>query len=542
MWLWPLLGCYLLEVDLTDARISPVITTPLLLSSSSSSSSCSWGIVPRGGSVINPPLVQQQQQQAPSQRQQVAVGFVRVAAGSQSSQQLAIFYSGPSVYTSTTLEEDSIETLAITSDVLLLMVAEATESSLPRTWDRVAASIVKGATRRRDAGFPKLAVLLVVSTGIPKRKDDEDTLALSEMDTPTSTTSSSSSTLSESSWKEQILSERLADLTPDLVASLDIASETTAEATYQDVISDLPLESIVTDLEEYRLMIQQVYQTLTNKECDIVFDTAKSSFFESSGDTNVDKEGPASLLRGQGSISVASEAAEIEAGLNVPEKDFQAVNQDLLDDAMKEFEDLESQQQEVWLSSDAQVPMLHFGSIANGILNKASNAVARAPSHVREAVLQQLARKLRILYDNQLQSLREQFGRKYEKVLEENPHDDEAQVASITRITDGFRVAAQHAIPAQCREGQPLVDADFSYVSSLQGLLSDMMEATSMRQDVDDDIDTADAEPMPTKWYKKVAAQILMVGVNYIQGWLAWQGIKKAAEQRDKDMPKFPLF
>jgi hypothetical protein len=33
-----------------------------------------------------------------------------------------------------------------------------------------------------------------------------------------------------------------------------------------------------------------------------------------------------------------------------------------------------------------------------------------------------------------------------------------------------------------------------------------------------------------------------MVGVNYIQGWLAWQGIKKAAEQRDKDMPKFPLF
>ena len=486
-------------VALSDARHAPVVSMPSF-----------WGVVSRGGSVLKPTIPS-------SSRQQVAVGFVRVAADSRSSQS-AIFYSGSSVYTSSTLEEDSIETLAITSDVLLLMVdpSLSSQDQQRQQLDHVADSIVRGAARRRDAGFPKLAVLLV-ATGTSKR---DDPMAASA--DPTSTATASAANSSNDSWKERILSDRLAAaLTPDLVASLDIASETTAEAAYQDVISDLPLKGVVTDIEEYRLMIQQVYQTLTNKECEIVFDTAKSSFFESSGDTKVGHEEVSiAPLSEQGSAPVAVEDA-IVPKINLSGHDLQGVDQDLLAAAMRELEHLESQQEEVWLSSDAQVPMLHFGSSADSILNKACDAVERAPSVVQEAVLEQLTGKLRVLYNNQLQSLREQFGRKYEKVLEEHPDDDEAQVAAVARITDGFRVAAQHAIPELCREGQRLVDADFSYVSSLQGLLSDMMEATSMRQDVDEDVEPAEEGSSPTKWYKKVAAQALMVGVNYIQGWLA---------------------
>lgn len=447
------------------------------------------------------------------------------------------------MYTSSTLEDDSIETLAIASDVLLLMVdplVTQQQQQGQQQWDHVTDSIVRGAARRRDAGFPKLAVLLV-ATGSLKR-DDSMTTAADAMD-PSSTSTTNTTNITDDTWKERILSERLAAaLTPDLFASLDIATETTAEAAYQDVISDLPSKGVVTEVEEYRLMIQQVYQTLTNKECDIVFDTAETSFFESSGDKKVrHEEGSVAPLSEQGSASVALDAA-IVPKMNLSGHDLHGVNQNFLATAMKELEDLESQQEEVWLSSDAQVPMLHFGSSADSILKKACDAVEHAPSVVQEAVLAQLTGKLRVLYNNQLQSLREQFGRKYEKALEENPDDDEAQVAAVARITEGFRVAAQHAIPGLCREGQRLVDADFSYVSSLQGLLSDMMEATSMRQDVDEDTEPAEEGSSPTKWYKKVAAQALMVGVNYIQGWLAWQGIKKAAEQRDKDMPKFPLF
>ena len=43
-------------------------------------------------------------------------------------------------------------------------------------------------------------------------------------------------------------------------------------------------------------------------------------------------------------------------------------------------------------------------------------------------------------------------------------------------------------------------------------------------------------------WAKKLAARGIMLGVNYAQGWLAWQGLKRAAAERDRKMPKFPLF
>jgi hypothetical protein len=44
------------------------------------------------------------------------------------------------------------------------------------------------------------------------------------------------------------------------------------------------------------------------------------------------------------------------------------------------------------------------------------------------------------------------------------------------------------------------------------------------------------------RWYEKLAARALVLGVNYLQGWLAWQGIQRAALQRERNMPKFPLF
>ena len=46
----------------------------------------------------------------------------------------------------------------------------------------------------------------------------------------------------------------------------------------------------------------------------------------------------------------------------------------------------------------------------------------------------------------------------------------------------------------------------------------------------------------PVKRYEKLAAKVMVFGIIYLQGWLAYQGIKKAAEDRDKMMPKFPLF
>jgi hypothetical protein len=239
-----------------------------------------WGIatggvtiVPRGGGADNDVAHHEQKQQATatpeeltSPRQSVAVGWVRQTStidnsSSSSSQQTAMFYAANrEVYTSNLLDQDSIETLAITSDVMLITIDSSTVSG----WESLTESIVKGATRRRDAGFPKLAVLVVWTT---------------------SASAASSGVKEGDSWKDRtVLEQIVAPFTPDIIASLDIVSETEAESTYQHVIADLPSEVTVADHEEYRLMIQQVYKSLTAKDCNVTFDIADAALFQSSQD------------------------------------------------------------------------------------------------------------------------------------------------------------------------------------------------------------------------------------------------------------------
>ena len=183
---------------------------------------------------------------------------------------------------------------------------------------------------------------------------------------------------------------------------------------------------------------------------------------------------------------------------------------------------------------------------------------------------------LRHLFELQLQSLREYYGRRYEAVLDEildNPSNgDETRskkkqeailTAAAQRAAEGFRTAASNAMPALCRDGAILKDLDFSIrvTRDLNGLLQDMIETTQSRQELEEDWDDAatgkveeevesneDTKKIqrqrkgPAKWYEKIAARALVLGVNYLQGWLALQQLRKAAADRDKAMPKFPLF
>ena len=185
---------------------------------------------------------------------------------------------------------------------------------------------------------------------------------------------------------------------------------------------------------------------------------------------------------------------------------------------------------------------------------------------------------LRHLFELQLQSLREYYGRRYEAVLDEilgssseggESRSKEKQEAILTaaaqRAAEGFRTAAGNAMPSSCRDGSVLESLDFGIVITrdLNGLMQDMIEATQSRQELEEDWDNAatgevDEEEGPTddnggkqtrrqrkgpaKWYEKIAARALVLGVNYLQGWLALQQLRKAAADRDKAMPKFPLF
>ena len=46
----------------------------------------------------------------------------------------------------------------------------------------------------------------------------------------------------------------------------------------------------------------------------------------------------------------------------------------------------------------------------------------------------------------------------------------------------------------------------------------------------------------PTRWYERLAAKVFVIGVNYVQGWIALQSLRREARRRDLAMPKFPLF
>jgi len=280
----------------------------------------------------------------------------------------------------------------------------------------------------------------------------------------------------------------------------------------------------------------------------------------------------------------------------------------ILSDFQGEMSILEAKQDDTLLDSEKSMPILEFGRDAQNILEGAIDAFQDAAEAIvrsgegdiddnifdaqveetKMTLLRDLAGNdgLRSLFELQLLALREYYGRRYESILDEvvvdsvrgdekdDAKDKEKREAVLTdaaqRATEGFRAAANNAVPDLCRPGQLLESLEYDIITTreLNGLMQDMVEATLSRQILEDEWDAAamgstgggDAEvggddvdddgntlrerrrKGAAKWYEKVAARALVLGVNYLQGWLALQQLRKAAADRDKAMPKFPLF
>ena len=253
--------------------------------------------------------------------------------------------------------------------------------------------------------------------------------------------------------------------------------------------------------------------------------------------------------------------------------------------------DIETRQDDVLLNPDSKMPILEFGRDANNLLLNAKEVFDEQSVRdlikndnesifvdtTKNMVLNRLNNGIIRLYDTQLQSLREYFGRKYEKVIENLDNADEdiemneevfnkrrkqkdaILVDEAKKTTEGFKTAATNAVPILIQNGDMKEFASaYSYENALDGLIRDMMHASASSQSHDAEWASAtvdsDGEEEgetslpnsrrrgPVKWYEKIAARALVFGVNYAQGWLAYQGIKKAAAERDRLQPKFPLF
>ena len=184
-----------------------------------------------------------------------------------------------------------------------------------------------------------------------------------------------------------------------------------------------------------------------------------------------------------------------------------------------------------------------------------------------------------------LQSLRDYFGQYYEFMLDDSvtvdAHNWRLRRRKAARhAEEQFTKAAVGSIPQICRtpDGELCNDfaGMFSCAEALRGLLEDIEEVSATRDDEenewlgivggrDDEINN-DMEALaathsrlglrqlikrardrvqsrgPARWYERWAAKLFVIGVNYVQGWMVLQALRREAKKRDTEMPKFPLF
>jgi len=214
-----------------------------------------------------------------------------------------------------------------------------------------------------------------------------------------------------------------------------------------------------------------------------------------------------------------------------------------------------------------------------------------------EVSKQVLSTGIHRLFHVHLQNLRDYFGQQYEYMFEENRMDNDdfgessiqkdrqdwnVQRQEATRLAEeGFRKEAFGSVPQICQHphGELCNEMSgmYSCVEALRGLLEDMYEVTIARgleqeewegtitPNVEDDISSVGTTSSksssrvglrqliknvkakiqkrgPAKWYERWALKALVIGINYVQGWIVLQALRREARKRDRDMPKFPLF
>jgi len=151
------------------------------------------------------------------------------------------------------------------------------------------------------------------------------------------------------------------------------------------------------------------------------------------------------------------------------------------------------------------------------------------------------------LYKQYLNFNRDKFGGQFEDLIDRDFDNAREWPHYAKMVSSDFSSEVLSSIPSAMRDGGPLADfAEVEYAVSLSGLLQDMREISESRQEFDVDSLPQSQETKRFPRLRRLATwlrtRIIVLAVNYAQGWLAWQGIRQAALKREKAMPKFPLF
>jgi hypothetical protein len=392
---------------------------------------------------------------------------------------------------------DSVETLALLCDVVLLMANDDDEQEL----DQLLTAVINGANRRLSTSLEKGKLLIVSTSG-------KNSLKLQEL-----------------------VQTKLAGKPPVFHS-----------------IETVTMEALETQLQEYLTDAYSISSLLPAENNGLAFVKLLYQVYRSNQGSSLEEFQFQNLPRPR--LPTATRRHERDS-----DSAFSGDNiQSTLLAAQSQLASLESKLENVMLNGkDIEMPLLEFGNIANDILNEAYGNMSGAPPAFRRGILAKIVSELERLYKDHVQLLRNYYGKRYETFLE-TKDDENEWAAAAEHMTQGFQAATSHAVPTLCQSGRDLAEgADFDSMSVLNGLINDMIEATNMRKEeqslgLEQEDEEADAslrskiaDSIPP-WLKKLAARAVVLGVNYVQGWLAWQGLKRAAAERDRNMPKFPLF
>lgn len=392
-------------------------------------------------------------------------------------------------------DPELVETLAVLCDALVVFAPN--ENGLVE----LLSAIIKGNNRRLTTSLDKGKLIIV------------------------------SPLANDTSWVQQLVEKDLLVVTPDKFQIFDILTVDAFEETLKDILTDSStIRNLFPERNNAELFVKLLYEAYTS---------------------NRDPSSPSVQEFTLGLVKKQTSSTKSQDSTKGPLSDLDI--QAILAKAQSQLTNLESLLERVMLEDeDYQMPLLQFGTLVNEILDEANDKMSGTPTAFRSSVLNHVVVEVNRLYKEQLQLLRNYYGKRFESTLETEKNEQE-WAAAAEHMTQGFKAAAGHAVPRQCRDDGELSGvADFDYINVLNGLINDMMEAMEMRkqddslgleeeEEIDLSLRTRVLRSVP-KWAKNLAARAVVLGVNYIQGWLAWQGLKRAALERDRNMPKFPLF
>lgn len=334
-------------------------------------------------------------------------------------------------------------------------------------------------------------------------------------------------------------------------------------STYFDVVNTnaINLPSIVANdsgVPFFAKLLQSVYESKSQSSLRLHPFLLQKDLRGSGGTSNASGTSGTTRSRGHEEHEYEHVATAEDSEQHSPTTANNRSTDDMIQEALRSsrvrLEGLESTLQQVVLNDQEEnpIPVLDFGDQANDILVCFLQDLSGIPRAMRLSFARPLVHEVQRLYHDHVQSLRDYYGKRYESALDSSNVESEWTQAA-EHMTQGFRAAAQHAIPDLCLGDLSEIADNFDYVRALNGLCKDMMEATEQRNDeesrlaLEADEDDEDGSGLKKrrripKFFKKLAARAVVFAVNYLQGWLAWQGVKHAALERDRNMPKFPLF